>query len=912
MAVHYITTDTNIHDITDWADYDELVVKSGATLTIDNAGNGLEIWRIGDITVYDGSLVIENTTNYGLELLFNGSSTFILITPEGSLTINGQLIPLHTSDGTAGQTFQFWDVNYGYQISGLFLENDNFGMLMDAYSSLTTYTPANSNIRLYTYDASTATFTLGNNFYIPPNGTIIYAPNILIKYEGTQDTNIGTTAEYIQFTFAKNVSIKGAYLICLWKSTNADTVTFQDCVFAYPSELSGITNLTIDHCLVTADAENHNALNITWCNNVNMTNITYYGKGSIDSNTNITCDTWYVFNHANKYYNVLFTNCENLNISNFQYNYCEAGIFSYCKDVNISNCSFRFDDDYNQGYDSLIGTSYCEKFNIDTITVCDNFYYTGRVLFKFDEKTNKSSLKNTWIDISYTNTQGYYPSFFQIRGGSYNNMIYNSGWSNALENTGLLNQTYSDTYLNHFIKVNLFNQKTYIQGKNQVFKDFKFIGWTNTDNIGTSNGKITINNSDGTSNTESILFTFGMPDNYTIEVYGTSIYSDNQKLFFENAGDYVIIKPTKEQSGLRQLKSIISHTISGSFTDRMDFYLSIDKGQTWIPESEWDGLTFSDDEIEIWLKFGNNQDFPTNVSYIQLNVELDTTKPDYEPYWLWTELDFENLPLEQMYCSYQVEGQELHKFITNSTFQYITYELWRDNPNNITAKVRKYGYSFYESTSIFNNEKVLFYYTGYKNPYITKTLDEALSITGVVLQQSSDIDYTWELDCGGNYLSDVYHYIQAKLTSFNTDLAGLDSFTLNEFLVPDGDGYKTLQIRPNEGVKLINYAGKATSFTKDDGTIYVLPQTVSFTLTNIKEGSEVRIYKADDMTELAGVESITSSTFTYTYQWTQDIPVVVVIFHLQYQPIRFETTLTNSDTTIPIQQVYDRDFYNPD
>ena len=95
------------------------------------------------------------------------------------------------------------------------------------------------------------------------------------------------------------------------------------------------------------------------------------------------------------------------------------------------------------------------------------------------------------------------------------------------------------------------------------------------------------------------------------------------------------------------------------------------------------------------------------------------------------------------------------------------------------------------------------------------------------------------------------------------------------------------------------------------GTVYVPPQSYTLTLTGLEDGTEVRIYKQSDMTELAGEESVTGGKFSYTYDYNGDVPVYIAIFNLDYDPIYMSYTLTNSNNTIPIQQTKDRWYYNP-
>jgi hypothetical protein len=74
--------------------------------------------------------------------------------------------------------------------------------------------------------------------------------------------------------------------------------------------------------------------------------------------------------------------------------------------------------------------------------------------------------------------------------------------------------------------------------------------------------------------------------------------------------------------------------------------------------------------------------------------------------------------------------------------------------------------------------------------------------------------------------------------------------------------------------------------------------------------AEVRLYKKSDMSEIDGVENSTD-TYTYSYEYTNDIDIIIVLISINYDNIRFETTLTNSNNTLPIQQQQDRWYNNP-
>lgn len=103
-------------------------------------------------------------------------------------------------------------------------------------------------------------------------------------------------------------------------------------------------------------------------------------------------------------------------------------------------------------------------------------------------------------------------------------------------------------------------------------------------------------------------------------------------------------------------------------------------------------------------------------------------------------------------------------------------------------------------------------------------------------------------------------------------------------------------------------AGILMPTTIDQSVTYPLA-TPTLTLTGLKPGSEVRIFRASNNAELAGIEN-SGTTFAATYEYTGDIDVTIVILALGYQWLSVDYTLTAEDATIPIQQVVDRVYLN--
>jgi len=78
------------------------------------------------------------------------------------------------------------------------------------------------------------------------------------------------------------------------------------------------------------------------------------------------------------------------------------------------------------------------------------------------------------------------------------------------------------------------------------------------------------------------------------------------------------------------------------------------------------------------------------------------------------------------------------------------------------------------------------------------------------------------------------------------------------------------------------------------------------TLTGLQVNSEVRVYAANTLTELAGVEN---STTVFTASINEPL-VDVVIFNVEYVPIKLKGINLSSDVSLPIQQAFDRNYEN--
>jgi hypothetical protein len=178
-------------------------------------------------------------------------------------------------------------------------------------------------------------------------------------------------------------------------------------------------------------------------------------------------------------------------------------------------------------------------------------------------------------------------------------------------------------------------------------------------------------------------------------------------------------------------------------------------------------------------------------------------------------------------------------------------------------------------------------------------------------------EYTWLIDCNSFDLTRVYDYLAAKMAEYPLEdvfysgvLWGRDE--QSQFMYEGANGFYTDYVaQRGEGVWLANRGGGTIAYmTSDDGTTYIPPIEYTFTLTGLQSGSEVRIFNADTLEEIDGIES-SSTSFNHSYTYTSDINIYVIIMKTDYNWIKLDgLTLSNSNQSIPVQQIYDRDYSN--
>jgi hypothetical protein len=113
---------------------------------------------------------------------------------------------------------------------------------------------------------------------------------------------------------------------------------------------------------------------------------------------------------------------------------------------------------------------------------------------------------------------------------------------------------------------------------------------------------------------------------------------------------------------------------------------------------------------------------------------------------------------------------------------------------------------------------------------------------------------------------------------------------------------------------IILFARADTVSTLVAQTNYLYPlDTYTFALSGLQTGSEVRCYTGVNpatAVEIGGIEATTGDSFTMEHS-SQGVAGYIVVFKENYQAWRMNYTYLAADASIPVQQIYDRQYKNP-
>jgi len=120
----------------------------------------------------------------------------------------------------------------------------------------------------------------------------------------------------------------------------------------------------------------------------------------------------------------------------------------------------------------------------------------------------------------------------------------------------------------------------------------------------------------------------------------------------------------------------------------------------------------------------------------------------------------------------------------------------------------------------------------------------------------------------------------------------------------------------SNGVVNINVTNATSpSYRNSPGSTTNVTASVQVTLQGIKDNSEVRIYDAGTINEVAGIETATDGSpgnRTFAFSQEAGIDVDIVIHNTGYNYYRVDSyTIPSTTTSLPIDQKIDRVYTNP-
>ena len=157
----------------------------------------------------------------------------------------------------------------------------------------------------------------------------------------------------------------------------------------------------------------------------------------------------------------------------------------------------------------------------------------------------------------------------------------------------------------------------------------------------------------------------------------------------------------------------------------------------------------------------------------------------------------------------------------------------------------------------------------------------------------NNINVTGDLKIQGNSITDFNGLnVSGKLDFDTAGTYNLNGCNIEEVTNSSG------------GNVIINSVNTVININNNPNTS--INTSTAFALTGLEPNSEVRIFVAGTTTEITGIENSGVNFITTLSVSSIDL----VILNLQYLAIKIKNIDTNSDVTLPIQQVFDRQYKN--
>jgi hypothetical protein len=742
--------------------------------------------------------------------------------------------------------------------------------------------------------------TLTFDHFIPPTGLDILVPNIIF-------TRTSNQWGYPRISNGRDLYCKGLHWYGGSNVQLASNMTVVDTIFGGQGfvELNGL-NMT--NSIFVGSGTNY-SFKPVGCVDMSFDKVMFCEAPFFDNCSNTTMNNILFTSEYNSRNYFYMSSCINSTLTDISMLYLSLQIYNSSKDVTVDGISYHFDSTYND-FENMCNMYLCENIHVKNMSINDDFSCdSGKKLIKFSTNSYRCRVTNSYMDGSMSANYAY---VLTAENRAKECGIYNVTYINKSVGYTVAKMTSSTTRC-FMVDCNISDNMVQVGGDNPIVKN-NIARYSWTPDIGAFGAVFTSNRHYANQNELYMTVRAGEPDETCI-THNCLMDTKYNNAHLLEADSYVIMKINRD-TVMRQIDSFYDDYLYGSYTNYIVITYSLDLGVTWKPLSELTSNEPVGDELaDIWVKVARDGVATTSdvkFNALRLKATMDFAKPAYEPYFYWTEFNFLNMPTDDMNIRISV-GNNTTQYLDAINGDYIHKQLWRESEEGIDITIRKYGYSDYTTKNVMNDTSINFFYTGHPIQDLTMTKSEALAITGVTLEYNEnyyehDLYWNYTLNCGGNNIEDVYHYLQAVISSTNTyfNKIGMDWWNM---LIRDGDSFKTVN-NGVDGVRVINYTGNISQTQSNSGEYYTAVQYANLKLSGLQSGSEVRIYDIDTGNEIGGKES-TGTSFTYSYTWSGDINASVVVFHTQYNPIYFSQTLTSADADLPISQIYDRTYKNP-
>ncbi len=875
MADYTLTADTLWSDISSIVDTDgDIVDLSNFTLTIDTTVLPAVDWRGGP-----GSKLYCNNTSSSDVIVINCYQRY-KFNSISTIELRGSMIDIATGfDGTTGQVVDSLIPLYNGDVWQCWLRDEQRWIYNADIFAGYNKNVAGYDDRYYdfNYDKSLKQFTFNN--HLPATTDTLQHPNIVVTY---RNFSYGTTMQFRYSGIGSIILDSVAFDAhgSQYYSDGAKTIFNYNFVATGKGGATFTTNASALFTKCAFSSANGSCFDVT--------------KATTGSFTMSGCEFYGYFNPSNIDNGLVdhtWDSCKFIHSYGSNHIVPERGVYTNCEFIwlyDLNGDGSIFDGGY---YEERPTSTNYNPLGLGTGNrVFKNFGRPVCGRFLWSSSDSYASYNETWVDctfdrsaIQWSSSDGFIPADYQHVGARFFNTDFIA--TSALPDS--LDYRYGDVYLQgmNLSDVSIFCGST-------SFSLFCLdVSCTGISHSGTDNMLAWYNNTTD-SNGWRIQFKLSSNNKFLIDRSAGIYYSSGW--FYGTTGDYFIVDLTNDLWFINEISSFTSIDKSRAATG---LSFSFDKGATWIDEADITSYAVRPN-TKIWMKATWRSD-TDRFDNVTLYYDRNAGFTGYPSHYFDIDIFVRLLPASSLNLKTFIAGRN-EEYVTSPTGDdFATFIRYREANETGVIKVRKYGFTLESLSMLIQRKKeISTYYTGTQKTDLTLTEAEASAITGVVFQASADAEYTWELDCGGGSLESAYHYVQYKLTNFG-EWAGIDTFELDEFLVRDGSMFKTLQARSGEGVKLVNYSGKVSGMTKDDGTVYVPPVDVIMTIDNIVVGSTVYIHTTDDDTEILKTTA-SSSTVSATISGLNGKPYEVVIRKASSVPYYVEWTSTGAIGTTDI------------